>query len=281
MRFLLGLWIVLVTSLAACQNKGIKTEHGYRFINHTNKTGIKPQPADYVLIQHYVWVGDSLMSSTARNFGGPREYQMYTKDNLPVRVPPIYDALLLMSEGDSGTVYEEIDTFIQRFVPPSLKDAKEVRHEIVLLDVITKAEKDKQRAELEARFHTVQNKTREALAKFKAGTLANLITTASGLKLYIEEKGNGSPINTGEQVKVHYYGCLMDGTMFDNSYQRGEAYIYPANVGQMIPGFDEGVMHLNRGGKAIFFIPSKLGYGAQQAGPIPPNSDLVFYVEAF
>ncbi|MCS7037198.1 MAG: FKBP-type peptidyl-prolyl cis-trans isomerase [Saprospiraceae bacterium] len=281
MRLFSGFWIILLIGLAACQSDGIKTEHGYRFINHTNKTGIKPQPGDFVLIQHYVWVGDSMMSSTARNFGGAREYEMFTKDNLPVRVPAIYDALLLMSEGDSGTVYEKIDTFVAKFIPPSLKDVKEVRHEIALFDVITREEKEKQRAEVAARFNTVQNKTQEALKNFKAGKLPGLISTSSGLKIYIEDKGSGKPIKTGEQVMVHYYGCLMDGTLFDNSYQRGETYSYPANVGQMIPGFDEGVMHLNRGGKAILFIPARLGYGAQGAGPIPPNSDLVFYVETY
>ncbi len=279
MRFLLLL--SLMPLLVACQSNGIETEHGYRFINHTKKNGIKPQPGDYVLIQHYVWVGDSMMSSTARNFGGPREYEMYTKDNLPVRVPAIYDGLRLMSEGDSATVYEKIDTFLQKFIPPTLKDAKEVRHEVVLLDVITKQEKEKERAEVAARFSSVRNKTQEILNQYRAGKLAGLTTTASGLKVLIEEKGNGAPIKAGEQVKVHYYGCLMNGTMFDNSYERGEPYAFPANVGQMIPGFDEGVMLLNRGGKGVFFIPAKLGYGAQAAGPIPPNSDLVFYVEVF
>ncbi len=279
MRSILIFGIALLAFLTACQSDGIKTEHGYRFINHTNKTGIKPQPGDFVLINHYVWVGDSMMSSTVTNFGGAREYEMFTKDNLPIRVPAIYDALLLMSEGDSGTVYEKVDTFLQKFIPPALKDVKEVRHEIVLYDVITRAEKEKERAEVEARFHTVQNRVQEVLNSYRSGKLPGLITMSSGLKLLIEDKGNGAPIKTGQQVKVHYYGCLTNGTMFDNSYQRGEPYAYPANVGQMIPGFDEGVMQLNYGGKAILFLPPKLGYGEQGAGPIPPNSELVFYVE--
>lgn len=279
MRSILIFGIALLAFLTACQSDGIKTEHGYRFINHTNKTGIKPQPGDFVLINHYVWVGDSMMSSTVTNFGGAREYEMFTKDNLPIRVPAIYDALLLMSEGDSGTVYEKVDTFLQKFIPPALKDVKEVRHEIILYDVITRAEKEKERAEVEARFHTVQNRVQEVLNSYRSGKLPGLITMSSGLKLLIEDKGNGAPIKTGQQVKVHYYGCLTNGTMFDNSYQRGEPYAYPANVGQMIPGFDEGVMQLNYGGKAILFLPPKLGYGEQGAGPIPPNSELVFYVE--
>ncbi|MEQ1746126.1 MAG: FKBP-type peptidyl-prolyl cis-trans isomerase [Saprospiraceae bacterium] len=267
---------VLATS---CQNEGIKTEHGHRFVNHTNKSGQKPQPGETVMVQSYVWIGDSLMTSTQKNFGGPREYELYTKDALPKRVPAIYDAILLMVEGDSATVYEPIDTFLQKFVPPSLKDAKEVRHELVLVDIITKADKEKAQAEAEAKYLSVQNKTQETVKSYTAGTLAGVTTLGSGLKMLVEDKGNGDKIKSGEQVRVHYYGCLTNGTPFDNSYQRGEPYPYPAGVGQMIPGFDEGVMQLNHGGKAILIIPAKLGYGEQAAGPIPPNSELVFYVE--
>ena len=268
-----------VALFAACNSEGIKTEHGYRFVNHSNKGGQKPQPGETVLVQSYVWIGDSLMTSTQKSFGGPREYELFTKDGLPKRVPALYDAVLLMGEGDSATVYETIDTFLQKFVPPALKDAKEVRHELVLVDIITKAEKDKAQAEADAKFLSVQNKTQEAVKSYTAGTLAGLTTTASGLKYKIEDQGSGAKIKAGDQVKVHYYGCLTNGTMFDNSYQRGEMYPYPAGVGQMIPGFDEGVMLLNRGGKILMFIPSKLGYGEQAAGQIPPNSELVFFVE--
>jgi len=276
------LFIALAAAVAlftACNSEGIKTEHGYRFINHSNKGGQKPQPGETVLVQSYVWIGDSLMTSTQKSFGGPREYELFTKDALPKRVPALYDAVLLMGEGDSATVYETIDTFLQKFVPPALKDAKEVRHELVLVEVITKADKEKAQAEADAKFLSVQNKTQEAVKSYNAGTLAGLTTTASGLKVKIEDQGSGAKIKAGDQVKVHYYGCLTNGTMFDNSYQRGEMYPYPAGVGQMIPGFDEGVMLLNRGGKILMFIPSKLGYGEQAAGQIPPNSELVFFVE--
>ncbi|MFN0012927.1 MAG: FKBP-type peptidyl-prolyl cis-trans isomerase [Saprospiraceae bacterium] len=278
-NFLFTALVATAILATSCQNDGIKTEHGHRFVNHTNKSGQKAQPGETVLVQSYVWIGDSLMTSTLANFGGPREYELYTKDKLPERVPAIYDAVLLMSEGDSATVYETIDTFLQKFVPPSLKDAKEVRHELVLVDIITKADKEKAQAESEAKYLSVQNKTQEAVKSYAAGTLAGVTTLGSGLKMLIEEKGNGEKIKTGEQVNVHYYGCLTNGTPFDNSYQRGESYRYPAGVGQMIPGFDEGVMQLNHGGKVILIIPAKLGYGENATGPIPANSDLIFYVE--
>lgn len=264
----------------ACNSKGIKTEHGFRFVNHTDNGGTKPQPGETVLVQSYTYIGDSMMASTVKSFGGPREYKLFPKDQLPQRVPALYDAVLLMGKGDSATIYETIDTFLQKFIPPGLKDAKEVRYEIVLVNIITQADKAKAQAEAEAKFQAVQSRTATVVQDYASQKLASqLTTTASGLKVLIEDKGTGAAITKGESVKVHYYGCLTNGTMFDNSYQRGEPYPFPAGVGQMISGFDEGVMMLNHGGKAYFFIPSKLGYGDQAAGQIPPNSELIFFVE--
>ncbi|TNE50241.1 MAG: hypothetical protein EP344_17445 [Bacteroidetes bacterium] len=281
MRKVLMLTLIASALLyAACQSNGLETEHGYRFFNHTNLGGVKPQPGETVVVQSYLYIGDSLMSSSQKSFGGPREYQLYQKESLPERVPALYDAVLLMGKGDSATIFEPIDTFLRKFVPPSLKDAKEVRHELVLVDVITMADKEKAKAEAEARFQSVQNKTQSVVQEYTSGKLADrLTTTESGLKVLIEEQGSGAPIKVGEQVKAHYYGCLNNGQMFDNSYQRGEPYPFPAGVGQMISGFDEGIMRLNHGGKAHLFIPANLGYGDQQAGQIPPGSELIFYVE--
>ncbi len=278
-KFLMFFTLAAAVWTTACNSGGLKTEHGYRFFNHTNKGGAKPQPGESVLVQSYVWIGDSLMSSSQKRFGGPQEYTLYPKEQLPDRVPALYDAVLLMGEGDSATIFEPIDTFIRKFVPPSLKDAKEVRHEIVLVEVISAEKKAKAQAEADAKFQAVQNQVQAVVKDYAAGKLPNVTSLPSGLKLQIVDKGAGAAVRTGEQVKVHYYGCLTNGNMFDNSYERGAPYPFPAGVGQMISGFDEGVMQLNHGGKAFFFIPSKLGYGDQATGPIPANSELVFFVE--
>ena len=122
---------------SSCNSDGIQTEHGYRFINHTSKGGQKPQPGETVLVQSYVWIGDSLMTSSVKSFGGPREYELFTKDALPKRVPALYDAVLLMSEGDSATAYMVLDSTMKNGLPANLKKYDEVRFEIVLADVIT------------------------------------------------------------------------------------------------------------------------------------------------
>ena len=272
--------IATVATQIACKKGSVTTEHGYKFTNHTEKGGTKPQPGETVLLQTYTYIGDSLMASTQKNYGGPREFALFEKDKLPKRVPAIYDACLLMGEGDSATVVEVIDTFLQKFIPPALKDAKEVRYEIVLVDIITKEEKQKAEDTAKAQFSTVEAAIKEIVASYGAGSLnEKLTTTASGLKVYIVDKGSGAPLKTGESIKTNYYGALKNGTMFDNSYERGEPLTFPVGLGQMIPGYDEGAMLLNHGGKAYFFIPPALGYGPQANGPIPANSELIFYVE--
>ncbi|MCB9305917.1 MAG: FKBP-type peptidyl-prolyl cis-trans isomerase [Lewinellaceae bacterium] len=281
MRKLFILAVAAAATMFACgQNEGVQTEHGFRFVNHTNKEGNKPQPGETVLVQTYTYIGDSLMASTQKNFGGPREFTLFTPDRAPKRIPAIYDALLLMSEGDSGTVYEVIDTFLQKFIPPALKDNKEVRYEVVLVDIITAEEKAKALAEAQARITGIETQVKATAADYKAGKLESQLTKQeSGLKVMILDKGSGAPIQQGENIKVDYYGVLKDGTMFDNSFERGQPLPFPAGVGQMIAGFDQGVMFLNHGGKAYFFIPPQIGYGDRAQGSIPPNSELIFYVE--
>jgi FKBP-type peptidyl-prolyl cis-trans isomerase FkpA len=104
--------------------------------------------------------------------------------------------------------------------------------------------------------------------------------TPSGL-IYIElKKGNGPKCEAGKMVNVQYTGTLLDGTKFDSSYDHGgQPFEFVVGQGQVIPGWDEGLMMMNEGGKAKFIIPSGIGYGGQAAGPIPPYSTLVFEVE--
>ncbi|MCB0532777.1 MAG: FKBP-type peptidyl-prolyl cis-trans isomerase [Lewinellaceae bacterium] len=271
--------LILLGLLASCRT-AIITPHGNRFINHTKSGGVKPKPGESVLVNTYVYIKDSLLMSSRANSGGPREFELVTEDKLPKRVPAIYDAILLMGEGDSATIYEPIDTLIRKFVPEGLEGAKNVRYELVLVKIISQAEKENEKAAIAAKLEFVQENIPTVLQEYLAGKLADkLIKLDSGLNILLEEKGSGAPVKAGEMVHAHYCGCLTSGEMFDNSYQRGEPLTFSAGVGQMIQGFDEGVMQLNHGGKAYFFIPSNLGYGENETGPIPPNSDLVFYVE--
>jgi peptidylprolyl isomerase len=109
---------------------------------------------------------------------------------------------------------------------------------------------------------------------------AQYTTTPSGLKYYDFSVGEGAEAVAGKTAVVHYTGWLTDGTMFDSSLSRGEAFPFPVGGGRVIKGWDEGVAGMHVGGRRQLLIPPDLGYGARGAGGvIPPNATLIFEVE--
>ena len=104
--------------------------------------------------------------------------------------------------------------------------------------------------------------------------------TESGLE-YLERKaGKGAEAVAGKTVSVHYEGKLLDGKVFDSSFERGTPIEFKLGVGQVIQGWDEGIALMKVGGQATLTIPPELGYGERGAGGIiPPNATLIFEVE--
>jgi FKBP-type peptidyl-prolyl cis-trans isomerase FkpA len=119
-----------------------------------------------------------------------------------------------------------------------------------------------------------------SLTKLWAGVAAALLVAAgiaaAGSPPLVDVKtltaGTGANPTTEDVVKIDYVGKLKDGKVFD----QGQAAVMP--VAGVIPGFSRALQQMQRGGKYTIRIPARLGYGAQAAGPIPPNSDLVFDV---
>ena len=137
-----------------------------------------------------------------------------------------------------------------------------------LVDVYMKAafkEKETKRIEENKQF-LVENAKKQGV-----------VSLPSGLQYIIEKEGNGVKPADTSMVKVHYEGTLIDGTVFDSSYSRGEPISFVLN--QVIKGWTEGVQLMSIGAKHKLFIPADLGYGAQKVGPIPPQSTLIFIVE--
>jgi FKBP-type peptidyl-prolyl cis-trans isomerase (trigger factor) len=93
------------------------------------------------------------------------------------------------------------------------------------------------------------------------------------------KEGNGASAQAGDTVLVHYAGTLQDGTEFDNSRTRGEAFEFTLGAGMVIKGWDEGIVGMKEGGERILVIPPEKAYGDQGIGPIPGGATLVFKVE--
>ena len=120
----------------------------------------------------------------------------------------------------------------------------------------------------------------ESSEKAIASITNGMKKTKNGLYYSILKSGRGKSPLKGDNVSVHYKGTLIDGTVFDSSYQRNEPITFSLGIGQVIAGWDEGIMLLKKGSKAKFVIPSNLAYGSQGAGGIiPPDATLIFEVE--
>jgi FKBP-type peptidyl-prolyl cis-trans isomerase FklB len=103
-----------------------------------------------------------------------------------------------------------------------------------------------------------------------------VVTTASGLQYKVTTSGpkTGPSPKVGDIIKVHYEGKLLDGTVFDSSFQRGQAAIMPADG--LVEGWMEALPMMHVGDEWTLWIPADLGYGERATGPIPANSTLVF-----
>jgi len=159
-------------------------------------------------------------------------------------------------------------------------------------DTMDKVEIIRQGSEAEAwnaveAFRTFEGSRAKRIAEANAAQEAQIEAlaagfdkTESGLRYQIIQEGNGAKAEKGQTVSVHYKGQLTDGTVFDSSYKRNQPIDFALGVGQVIPGWDEGISLLKIGDKARFVIPSDLAYGSAGAGGvIPPNATLVFDVE--
>lgn len=134
---------------------------------------------------------------------------------------------------------------------------------------------------LEKRNDAIKELNAAAAAEFfeKNAQEEGVITTASGLQYKVVRDGNGvKPVNDKDKVEVNYEGTLLDGTVFDSSYERGETASFGLN--QVIKGWGEGLKYIDEGGEIILWIPADLAYGDRGAGDkITPGSALKFRVE--
>lgn len=132
-------------------------------------------------------------------------------------------------------------------------------------------------------FLFVQNKKEDPMQEGKDFLAENakkpgIQTTPSGLQYEVLRDGTGPKPSASSTVEVHYEGRLINGKVFDSSYERKQTISFPLN--RVIPGWTEGLQLMPTGSKYRLYIPSELGYGARGAGAdIPPHATLIFDVE--
>lgn len=252
------------------------TSSGYPYTIHDDKPGDSPKVGDKVRFFETIRINsDSIIFSQEMTVVLPEASQVASPP------PANYELLFLLSAGDTASVYV-FDTLLSRIPNLTLELTDTLIYDIGFKEIVlSKTDLDKQMEDSQAKEEIVKARTNEATQKYLKGELNDILeTTPTGLKYIINESGSGVLPQAGQTLVVHYYGTLMDGTMFDNSYKRGEPFEFPLGGGRVIPGWDEGLAFVPVGGAATLFIPYQLGYGEAGSPPtIPPKTDLVFFVE--
>ena len=216
---------------------------------------------------------------------------LYTTDVLPepaydlVREPSfpgdLYEGFAMMHKGDSISLIMNADSVFRKqfhapIIPEFVTPGAMLRWEVKMKDIMTEEEFNaRQTAKEEAAFAEAQ----QVLDAFIAENGIEANPTESGLVYVCTKPGKGEQPQAGQNVKVHYTGKLLDGTVFDSSVERGEPISFPLGSGYVIPGWDEGIALMRKGETGVLYIPARLAYGGRNAGPIPPYSNLIFEVE--
>ena len=117
------------------------------------------------------------------------------------------------------------------------------------------------------------------ISVFTGSSTNNMMEQKSKLLVQDELMGTGEEAAAGSRVVVHYTGHFVDGKVFDSSITRGEPFQFVLGAGQVIKGWDDGIVGMRVGGKRTLTVPPEMGYGANDYGPIPGGSTLIFEVE--
>ncbi|MFZ1703198.1 MAG: FKBP-type peptidyl-prolyl cis-trans isomerase [Saprospiraceae bacterium] len=285
-KFLL-IALLSVAVVMGCKDRPTVTPSGYDFKFLTNGSGKEVTPDSYV---YFTLEIKDENGKVLQSMGeGPNMPIMFVpKEKVATDEPnPVLDVLEVSRVGDVIVLTMPVDSIPN--APADIKDMKYIEYIMTIVNVTDKAGYDKYMSEMEETMNVEKNASMEklpAIEELVKNTIKDYTSNAlkttstnSGLKYYIIENGEGEKVASGQTVSVHYYGSLINGTQFDNSFTRGQSFAFTAGAGQVIKGWDEGIMMMNKGSKGFFFVPAELGYGAQDSPMIPPNSELVFYVE--
>lgn len=277
---------MLAYSCNPAGNSGaVKSPGGHEYVIFKKGSGEPGGAGDLLTFDLYQYVDDSLIVST-KKMGRPQQFQIPEEGKKLSKEEDIMSTLVV---GDSVRISIGLDTMKQR--PPGFENNKFIHLDFAVIERLSQAEfqanQEKERAASEERRAAGQIREKEiessigaTIASYGSGKLADVQTHPTGLKYVIHEQGSGNKPENGQRVDVNYYGALTNGTMFDNSFGRGESFKFQIGAGEVIRGWDVGVPLLNEGGKATLFIPYDMAYGEAGRPPtIPAKAELVFYVE--
>jgi len=291
-NFLLVAALSGMVMLSSCdsggQNSFETSESGLQYSFVEEGEGDKPEVGQILLLHMtYRTEDDSLLFSTERQ-GGPVPVSVDTTN----QGGSIQEGFNMLQGGDSVIFkISAEEVFVNTFdteVPEFIEPQSNIIFNIGVEDVMSQEDfrayqmemMQKEQEAMLAQQSEQMSVDSTRIVEFLVENNIDAESTESGLRYTIQKEGTGPSPSPGDTVFVHYTGRLLDGQQFDSSYDRGEPLSFPIGQRMVIPGWDEGIALLQKGGEATLYIPSPLAYGPQARGEvIKENSILVFDVE--
>jgi FKBP-type peptidyl-prolyl cis-trans isomerase FkpA len=292
----------LILFVGCNSQKQEKTEDGVEYVLIESGEGESFDEGDFAIFSiKIIDSKDSVMIDSQRD----GELPVQINDSILSTRGPLFSILKELKLGDSiKTKLTASQVLTEGFRQPISQDKDKAERLTIFAKTLEKLDTAgfmqwQQQKKAEA-IEEMQRKAEEQkgiddqlIKDFLAENNIKTNRTESGLFYIVTEEGSGEKPEQGDSVRVNYVGKLMDGTVFDTSYEdiAKEAGVYnenrnyvpyqfPIGARQVIGGWDEGIMLLNEGSKATLYIPSGLGYGQRGSGRrIPPNSSLIFEIE--
>ncbi|MFC2086363.1 FKBP-type peptidyl-prolyl cis-trans isomerase [Bacteroidota bacterium] len=193
----------------------------------------------------------------------------------------IEDGLSLMHVGDSALFIIDAESYytLTRGIelPAYIKKGSKIKFYMKLNDIINLKELDSYREKM---YHRSPEQEQMLLNDYLERTNTSIEPTLSGLYFIEMTEGTGEKPKPGQTVIVHYTGYFIDGNIFSTTYRSGEPFKFRYGAGEVIQGWEEGIIKMNVGGKYKLIIPSHLAYGDEGKGNrILPHSTLIFEIE--
>lgn len=261
-----------LTLLFSCGKKFETTENGVKYKILSHDESAKPiGKGDLILVNLILKTEhDSIILET---------FSKNTPRYIPFEEPVLTQVFATLSKGDSLEILVNADTLFNKSFgmpkPSNIKNGENIHFTMKVVESLDQKEILKKKVDQQRELMTKDSLAIGELLK----TLKDVKQTASGLRYVIEKAASGKQPKSGDKIQVRYKGTLPNGEVFDATKEGAEPFTFTVGLGQVIKGWDEGLMLMHEGEKCKFIIPSHLAYGDGGQGPIPPMATLIFDVE--
>ena len=282
MKKLFLLTLILGVFFTSCKNDNNQisgyenTQTGLYYKFYEENQGNTPEMMEFLDVVLSCVINDTIVIIP--------ENRMILQMMEPMFAGDIFEGMKMMHKGDSASFIVRTDstfyTLLRSPLPAEFSVDDIMKFNIRLNDFYPESEFAAK--QIEYMKNTFVDETLAAereIDEYLKNNGIKTITTSTGLKYVKIKEGNGEKPQVGTMVKIHYTGKLLDGTVFDSSVIGNEPLQFVLGIGQVIPGWDEGIQMMSKGEKGVFYIPYYLAYGNTGFGPIPPFATLIFEVE--